>query len=466
MSISAPKEPSAEEKFRNTLSNSFAKLNLTPLDPMAQTYREPGRRAFRYDPRRLSESPQVATLVRRDGLLRWEFDAGAGRIASLSTRRAGRAALIPGEIVHQFEFEELPPNQVVEAITWLDRKLTPAAWLGHSGPLHGLRHLRNGEQDEYVLDAKSLSDKKLFVLIHGTASHCAKLIEDVKSTTPGKEFLTALAKSRRYDAVLTFDHPTLSVSPMINAVDLAALLRIPPGTKPPKQIDIVCHSRGGLVARWFCEAFAEPATRHRALFVGSPLAGTSLAAPANLKKALDFVTNVTEMLEKAADTFSAAPFVALAGALLKIFNIVARLTSKTPLPDVVLQLVPGLAAQQRVGNNAEIDRLRRYTGNSIPTGPGLEYFAVKSNFEPTDLGWNPLGYFSKPLQRVFNASADLIFQTENDLVVDTRGMNELADRTSLPDKNVHDFGTSATVHHTNYFRQRETVEFIRRSYDI
>jgi len=461
MSTAFPSQTS-DDRLRDALSGAFSQLNLKALSALEAKPAADARRAFRFNPKAFDAEPKVASLVRQNGLLRWEF-AAANRIAVGNGLRAGRAALIPGEIVHQFEFEELPPNQVSQAITWVDRKLTPAAWLGGKA-IHGLRRLQNGNPVDYVLDSKIASEKRVFLLVHGTASNCDKLLSDLQAAPGGPEFLAALDKA--YDLVLAFDHPTLSISPMVNAVDLAGLLRPSSGRKPPKQIDIVCHSRGGLVTRWFCEAFADPATRHRAILVGAPIAGTSLAAPPNLKKALDFITNVTEILEKAADAFSAEPFIALTGALLKAFNLAVNLTAKTPLPDLVLQIIPGLAAQQRVGNNAEIDRLRRYTGDAVTGGASVEYFAVKSNFNPEDPGWNILGYFSKPLQRIVNAGADLIFECPNDLVVDTGSMDEVADRRTLAKDHVLDFGDSTTVHHTNYFRQKRTVDFIRQRFAV
>jgi hypothetical protein len=62
---------------------------------------------------------------------------------------------------------------------------------------------------------------------------------------------------------------------------------------------------------------------------------------------------------------------------------------------------------------------------------------------------------------------DQIFTGANDLIVDTSCMTELSD-----DKNenildepairrVWDYKTSSLVHHNNYFRQKETIDFFR-----
>ena len=72
---------------------------------------------------------------------------------------------------------------------------------------------------------------------------------------------------------------------MLNAFDLAS--RLAKGV--PASLDIVAHSRGGLVVRWLCEGFRHPSLRCNAVLVGSPLAGTSLAAPARARAVMDFL---------------------------------------------------------------------------------------------------------------------------------------------------------------------------------
>ena len=56
----------------------------------------------------------------------------------------------------------------------------------------------------------------------------------------------------------------------------------------------------------------------------------------------------------------------------------------------------------------------------------------------------------------------------NDLVVDCPSMEELGESGSQVVRiaDVYDFGTSSEVHHTNYFEQRETLDFIRGKFGI
>jgi hypothetical protein len=113
----------------------------------------------------------------------------------------------------------------------------------------------------------------------------------------------------------------------------------------------------------------------------------------------------------------------------------------------------------QLAGSYELDRLSAGV-SAVPES----YFAVKSNFEPTDPGWAFWKHFMKPQEWIPDLGADVVFPEENDLVVDTASMDALSDalRISGP-KAVLDFGTSAVVHHLNYFAQPETAAFIRKA---
>jgi hypothetical protein len=251
--------------------------------------------------------------------------------------------------------------------------------------------------------------------------------------------------------VLAFDHPTLAVSPMLNALDLFGLLDRATGP-----LDIVAHSRGGLVARWMLEGFGGALGQgpYRAVLVGSPLGGTSLASPPRLRDALSLLSNFGTAL-KAAGSATAAYFPLLAAplALLKVATSVVSLAAKTPALDAAVAMIPGLAGQSRVARSQELDRLRRLACARPPT-----YYVVQTNFETEDVGWRFWKWFRGDKLKDF--ATDRIFPGPNDLVVDTRSMTELALSPTLPEAHKHDFGSTGRVHHTNYFEQPETLEFI------
>jgi pimeloyl-ACP methyl ester carboxylesterase len=430
-----------------------------PLDRMPDAVRTPLRPAYRRQrppDEVLPTAPrqEILSLVRESGVLRWR--AGAVSTLGPMRRAGGRAALASGEVVKQYAFERLETSQVYSTLVGLDQTLTPDA--SYTGSVNnGLRRLQNGQLVPFA-DAKKAAKKKVLLIVHGTFSKTEALITNgLQKSTIGAKLLADAEK--KYDLVLAFDHPTLSVSPMLNAFDLAALLR-----PAPASIDIVCHSRGGLVARWFCEAYADPSVKRRVVFVGAPLAGTSFAAAPRLKSAMDLLTNIADALRTAGDLFSANPLFLATNGLLRVASAVTGLAAKTPILDAAIALVPGLDAQSRVGNNQELLRLRANTGTGDFTAGQIRYFAVQSNFEPKDMGWNFLRLFSKPLQRLGDWGADVIFQGENDLIVDTGSMCEVADKCVV--SVAHDFGTTDRVHHTNYFEQTETAEAIRKSFSI
>ncbi len=411
-----------------------------------------------------AHAPQqdIFSLVREAGVLRWRAGASA-QLAPIGPRagnggRAARAGLPSGTVVKQFAFERLPTSKVYEALTTLDRTLTPQAVFSSSASsVNGLRRLRHGVLEPFT-DPTRAAGKKVLLLIHGTFSNSESIVSNgLQSKPAGRELLQDAEK--RYDLVLAYDHPTLSVSPMLNAFDLAALLR-----PAPAQIDIICHSRGGLVARWFCEALADAATRRRVVFVGAPLAGTSLAAAPSLKNALDLLTNVADALRGAGDVVGANTLFTAAGGLLRVVGAVTGAVLNTALLDAAIALVPGLDAMSRVGNNQELTRLRMNTGNADFTSGQIRYFAIRSNFEPQAIGWNFLRLFSQPAARLGDFAADRIFAGPNDLVVDSSSMDEVADSRLITV--AHDFKTNDRVHHINYFVQPETVRAIRSSLDI
>jgi pimeloyl-ACP methyl ester carboxylesterase len=431
-------------------------LDRLPATTQTQTYRPTYRRQLpptEKDDRKRGQQ-QIISLVREGGVLRWR--AGAA-IPIASMRRAGmRAALPAGEVVKQYAYEALETSKVYDALVKLDSMLTPeAAYAGNKRT--GLRLVRNGKL-EPLTTLPQVGGKRVLVFIHGTFSKSEALINDgLALTQEGRDLVGRAEKD--YQVVLAYDHPTLSVSPIMNAFDLAALLR-----PTPAALDIICHSRGGLVARWLCEAYCDPALKRRVVFVGAPLAGTSLAAAPRLRSTLDLLTNIADVLRTAAGIAAANPFFLAASGLLRVVSTVTNLAAKTPMFDVALALIPGLDAQSRTGNNEEIRRLRQNTGSGNFGAPPVEYFAIRSNFEPEAIGWNFLRLFSKPMQRLGDLGADIIFKDENDLVVDTSSMSEVADSRLV--KIVHDFGKSDTVHHTNYFVQKETAEAIAKALNL
>ena len=398
--------------------------------------------------RRRGFSPQdfnglaTLTLVEEDGLLRWDYQPPVHGIPSRRSRRRA-AHPIGAAVVHEFSFTETPPNKVISALEDLDAKLTPNA---------GLRSLQNGR---FVPVQQPQISGKGLLLVHGTFSKSEMFLDELSAIPAGKNFLQRAAQE--YDAVLAFDHPTLSVSPWINALDLEVAL-----TGVSGSIDVVSHSRGGLVVAWWLRNAKRRVGN--VVFVGTPMEGTSLASPANLRSALSGLANVFKGLEAAGAVASTVvPFMTIVTGLSRILGGILQLGASTPLADAAVAIVPGLAAQSRVGNNSELERLTRLSWVSTPT-----VYAVTSNFAPSESDadwWKIWKLLSRPTERMLNWGADAIFNENNDLVVNTQSMTRLCG-TKIDAGRTLDFGNSQTVHHCNYFRQQETVALLSRAFNL
>jgi pimeloyl-ACP methyl ester carboxylesterase len=442
-----------DENLKSQLRSALEPLGLMPIDRL-QTPVKPTVALRRGTVRPPTEGVELLSLVRGPtGVLRWEIGADISA-PSGPARRAGRAALPAGQVVQQFAYEKLPPNEIYKSLAKLDDHLTPYRGLRRWNPATGFLE---------SFSEKQAAEKSVLLFIHGTFSNCDSNFTEIRAAPndAGNKFLEKA--DEKYDLILTFDHPTIGVSPIMNAFDLAALLR-----PFPKKLDIICHSRGGLVARWFMEGFATDDLRQGAslIMVATSIGGTSLVAPASLRSAMDYLANVGDVLGKLGALCSAHPFLTVAGAITRVLTSLTHFTAKAPIFDAAIAMIPGLQAQSRAGNNPELVRLQQNTGACINQS-GVRFYAVLADFQPTDPGWNFLQYFSKPMQRFANWGADLVFQGPNDLVVDCSSMDELASAGELDGAqkitDVLNYGKNSTVHHTNYFRQERTLDYFGKS---
>jgi len=376
-----------------------------------------------------------------DGILEWiEVET----LRSASRRKMKRGAGVGSnstESIVDLEFENLPPSKITEFLEERDLSLTPK---------RGVQRI-NAER---LTTAKSDLPKsgEALILVHGTFSNSKNLLSNFSRSEAGRDLIKELSK--RYKGQLyTFDHPTLSVGPILNAMDLAREMS---GSKA--KFDFVAHSRGGLVCKWIKECIDVDGERCRKLLLaGSPLAGTGLAAPPNIRETINFLSGIGSVLSKISSLATlAVPIFSIVEALLKVFTSVTKFVSKTPLADAAMAMVPGLFSMSRVGNNPELTRLLQLSVRN-PT----DYFTVQSNFEPTDPAWKFWRAFRK--DRLLNSATDVIFDGANDLVVDTSSMGQLGLSSTNAKARTLDFGTSETVHHLNYFQQKETFQFLRKT---
>lgn len=425
---------------------------------------------------RASNSPdgpiKTVSLIQKDGVLVWcddvpilldmptSLDIGPRR--RRLRRRAGLSVppvvdppeMKDGPLVLTRTFPALKPNKIIAAVGMIDQHLNSAL---DASLRSRLRPLRMEPDGNFMLgdNAAGSYDGRTLLFVHGTFSNATNMLEEFKVTDQGRSFLkAAMSGTKPYKNVVFFEHATLAVSPIVNALELGRFFANATG-----QIDVIAHSRGGLVVRWWLEAFGKslsilPAAPVRAVLVGSPLKGTSLAAPDKLQGALSLLSNIGSFAQATLNLVGFAnPFMWVAGKLVQVVVSATGALARTPLVDGIVALLPGLSGQSLVSNNIEIDRLRLG-----PCAVEPLYYAVQSNFETADPGWKFWQYFRA--KNIADTATNAIFPKENDLVVDTASMTDFGvPQLQLADRPC-DFGTTGEVWHCNYFRQPQTIAYI------
>jgi len=385
---------------------------------------------------------RMELVERADGGLHWrDPEPPASPLRGLAVAPGGVRSVVSVPV------GVLAPNRIVETLTGWDLTLTPRQGLRRWDETGGLVPVG-------AVPPVRAEGGRILLLVHGTFSNSEAILGQLGGVEARSGFL-AWARAR-YEHVLTFDHPTLSVSPVLNALDLARLFA---GVTAP--VDVVCHSRGGLVGRWWLEAFGGAGVGpRRAVFVACPLGGTSLASPPKVREALDLFTTVGAYLKAGGEVASVfEPYLTVAVGLMRVFVAVTGAAANSPMADLFFCAVPGLGSMSRVGNNHELERLM--------AGPSAlpPYFAVSSDFRMERAGWRFWRNFQDVGLRAADWGASRIFDQPNDLVVDNRATVELFRGAGLPPDRVFHVGNNGEVYHTNYFLQPEVLGGIRRFLD-
>lgn len=298
---------------------------------------------------------------------------------------------------------------------------------------------------------------RILLFVHGMFSSTASAFGIIGLADEGRAFLTdALA---RYDAVIGYDHKTLSVDPLANANDLLGRVA---GVTSGVTVDVVCHSRGGLVARSFVEQLLPSSgwngSVDKVVFVAATNAGTNLANPERWRDLVDIVTNLTMVTA----------------------GVVAAIPGGAPVSAVVVGVVRGLGALVKylvsyaADSHGGIPGLAAMTpGGPFVTGinqtqpgqpsPGTPWYVVSSNFHVTllDDGHRP-GDFPRELAvRLAEGLVDRIFRDDNDLVVDVWSMSSIDAPVGGFVAATLAFGTNDEIYHVNYFGHRRFAAALR-----
>lgn len=277
-------------------------------------------------------------------------------------------------------------------------------------------------------DWRRLAAGPALLLLHGTFSTAqagfGSLVGD-----GGFQKLAAAYGGR----VFAFNHPSMHHSPAQNVQNLLAQLKehLPPAARPT--IDLVTHSRGGLLARELCERRAEldpggvDLKVRRAVLVAGPNRGTILADGDNWIALADRTTNFITKLPDNAYTLTME-------GILTFVKVMAH---------GALAGLPGLACLNPGG-----DYLKRL---NAATQPPTVYHSIGASFTPADPGM-----IAQLCKRVGDKLVDRIFGEDNDGVVPAEGTFSTGGAASPfnpPPEHRRVYTLDDRMNHCNYFEQ-------------
>jgi hypothetical protein len=290
---------------------------------------------------------------------------------------------------------------------------------------------------------------RILLMVHGTFSSTEGSFGALAATAQGRAFLAGAAA--RYDAILGFDHKTLVDDPAANAAAMQQALlalHIPDNSV----FDAVAYSRGGLVYRQWAEADLPKSAPSwklgKAIFVACTNGGTHLAEPDNWTAMVELYTNIAVASTKVLGLLGVA---GETGSVLanQIVKTVARFLQVLAEQAIAEDRVPGLAAMRP--SSALITALN---GASDDAERLAKYFAVTSNFIARFDGHN--GFTRELASFVIDRVTNRLFQTKNDLVVDSDSMIRFGQRaTRHAEGDTFGFGDTEDVYHTVYFAQEQ-----------
>jgi pimeloyl-ACP methyl ester carboxylesterase len=261
---------------------------------------------------------------------------------------------------------------------------------------------------------------RALLFIHGTFSTAHAAFTQIPDST------FATLYERYGGRVFAFNHFTLSHDPRRNVEWL--LSHLPQARS--LEVDIICHSRGGLVARTLAErpsVFGLDASNisvRRIVFVAVPNHGTALAHADHMVKMVDRLTTSLNL-------FPSGPVSETLEALITVVKVIGH---------GVLKGLDGLTTMQPDGD---------FLNTLNQGGQASEaYHAVAGDYEPTDEGLRAL------LTGATNAVVDLVFEkVPNDIVVPEPGVFGANGSTifPIPDTRVLKVPSNAGVIHTTMF---------------
>lgn len=427
----------------------------------------------------LGRNENAVLLVESEDIVAWQFPDARANGAQASHAITPREAAFT--LVAAFGAHAAAPQRAAFAGWFLERLRVVvlrfvargiaghlAEWLEHdthTGPvlLDNSLDPRSWKPFDRFPTAALPKDRsaKLLLFVHGAFSSVAAGFGELCATPAGRAFLDHARGA--YDAVVGWDHRTLRVDPRRNAEDLYEKLRTM-GLPEPPTLDIVCHSRGGLVARSLIEAVlpgepGRPIIGH-VVFAGATNAGTELARPENWRSFLDLATNLALAGQVSLAAAGAASVAVAATAACDAIGDFVGYLVEAGLDE---RVAPGLAAMNPDG---QFVRALARNDPGAADASGVLYYAIESNFQAVvadEREHAPREFPRRLALLLANGFIDALMKgARNDLVVDLRSMSALDEPAGGSMKGLEDFGANSRVYHTNYFMQPETIEALRR----
>lgn len=294
---------------------------------------------------------------------------------------------------------------------------------------------------------------RILLLVHGTFSSTHSSFGALTVQPAGQRFLKLALQ--HYDAVLGYDHHTLSKTPAENAEALFEdLIKLQAKSKGI-EFDAISFSRGGLVYRYLTEQIVPYESTQMAfrksIFVACTNAGTELANDDNWKHLVDFYTNMVAGTCRLLSMFPGTRLPAkILNQTIKTIGSLAKYMAQDAVED---NAVPGLSAMEPAGRFVEAI-------NKLPasrTRPGAtSYYAMGSDFEPDRDTY--AGELGKRLAiKVADGVIDKLMGEANDLVVDTDSMFIVDPVPSARLIEKLPFGENGEIYHTVYFNQPQVA---------
>ena len=232
--------------------------------------------------------------------------------------------------------------------------------------------------------------------------------------------------------VFAFDHHTLSSDLAANAELFRSLW--PEGGQ--RSVDIVTHSRGGLVARQLAASLGEPGaplTPRRIVYVATPNGGTTLANPGTVRQWIDRMTTMLNL-------FPDGPWSVVTDSMASVLTVVRVVAGGA------IGGLPGLVAMDPAEGVIR----------DLPVPADTEQYAISVDFEPAGRLLHWLRGADLVVDKVFGDRA-------NDVVVPTDGVADVpARQLHVPAERRLELGKRSDIWHCSVFTDPGVHDSLRQ----